>query len=54
MAFRFNEDSRVKIPAILHLIRLGYNFIRELPRVSPAGSTRGVTCWKLRLKSVSA
>jgi type I restriction enzyme R subunit len=23
----FNEDSRVKIPAILHLIRLGYNYI---------------------------
>lgn len=24
----FNEDSRVKIPAILHLIRLGYEYIR--------------------------
>jgi type I restriction enzyme R subunit len=23
----FNEDSRVKIPAILHLTRLGYNYI---------------------------
>ena len=23
----FNEDSRVKIPAILHLMRLGYNYI---------------------------
>lgn len=23
----FNEDARVKIPAILHLMRLGYNFI---------------------------
>ena len=23
----FNEDSRVKIPALLHLIRLGYNYI---------------------------
>lgn len=23
----FNENSRVKIPAILHLIRLGYNYI---------------------------
>ncbi len=24
---KFNEDSRVKIPSILHLIRLGYNYI---------------------------
>ena len=23
----FNEDSRVKIPAILHLCRLGYDYI---------------------------
>ena len=23
----FNEDSRVKIPAILHLCRLGYHYI---------------------------
>ena len=23
----FNEDSRVKIPAILHLTRLGYEYI---------------------------
>ena len=23
----FNEDSRVKIPAILHLIRLGYKYL---------------------------
>ena len=24
---QFNEDSRVKIPAILHLVRLGYDFL---------------------------
>lgn len=24
---KFNEDSRVKIPSILHLCRLGYNYI---------------------------
>src|SRR5690606_14658432 len=24
---KFNEDSRVKIPALLHLIRLGYQYI---------------------------
>lgn len=24
---KFNEDSRVKIPAILHLMRLGYKYI---------------------------
>jgi type I restriction enzyme, R subunit len=24
---KFNEDSRVKIPAILHLIRLGYKYL---------------------------
>jgi len=24
---KFNEDSRVKIPAILHLVRLGYEYI---------------------------
>lgn len=24
---KFNEDSRVKIPAILHLMRLGYNYL---------------------------
>ncbi len=23
----FNEDSRVKIPAILHLVRLGYSYL---------------------------
>ncbi len=23
----FNEDSRVKIPALLHLVRLGYTYI---------------------------
>lgn len=23
----FNEDSRVKIPAILHLTRLGYSYL---------------------------
>ena len=25
----FNEDSRVKIPAILHLMRLGYKYISK-------------------------
>jgi len=24
---KFNEDSRVKIPTILHLMRLGYEYI---------------------------
>ena len=24
---KFNEDSRVKIPCILHLIRLGYDYL---------------------------
>ena len=24
---KFNEDTRVKIPTILHLIRLGYKYI---------------------------
>ena len=24
---KFNEDSRVKIPAILHCMRLGYDYI---------------------------
>lgn len=24
---KFNEDSRVKIPTILHLIRLGYSYL---------------------------
>ena len=24
---KFNEDSRVKIPSILHLIRLGYDYL---------------------------
>lgn len=24
---RFNEDARVKIPTILHLIRLGYKYL---------------------------
>ncbi len=24
---KFNEDSRVKIPAILHLMRLGYDYL---------------------------
>ena len=24
---KFNEDSRVKIPTILHLIRLGYEYL---------------------------
>ena len=26
-SMKFNEDSRVKIPALLHLIRLGYEYI---------------------------
>ena len=26
---KFNEDSRVKIPAILHLTRLGFNYISK-------------------------
>jgi type I restriction enzyme, R subunit len=29
MADKFNEDSRVKIPAILHLTRLGYTFLSK-------------------------
>lgn len=24
---KFNEDTRVKIPAILHLVRLGYDYL---------------------------
>ena len=39
MAFntnKFNEDSRVKIPAILHLMRLGYQYL----------SLKG-QCWEL-------
>jgi type I restriction enzyme R subunit len=24
---KFNEDSRVKIPTILHLMRLGYGYL---------------------------
>lgn len=24
---KFNEDSRVKIPAVLHLMRLGYSYL---------------------------
>jgi type I restriction enzyme, R subunit len=27
MGMKFNEDSRVKIPAILHLVRLGYDYL---------------------------
>ena len=27
ISMKFNEDSRVKIPALLHLIRLGYHYI---------------------------
>lgn len=29
----FNEDSRVKIPAILHLIRLGYTYIPAMSNI---------------------
>jgi len=25
----FSEDSRVKIPCILHLVRLGYQYLRR-------------------------
>jgi hypothetical protein len=28
----FNEDSRVKIPALLHLVRLGYRHSNPLPQ----------------------
>jgi len=28
---KFNEDSRVKIPSILHLIRLGYEGLPSKP-----------------------
>ena len=37
MAFntnKFNEDSRVKIPAILHLMRLGYKYLSLKGRFS--------------------
>lgn len=29
----FNEDSRVKIPAILHLIRLGFSYIPQYAQI---------------------
>ena len=29
MKGKFNEDSRVKIPALIHLTRLGYNYISK-------------------------
>ncbi|HII15477.1 MAG TPA: hypothetical protein HA362_04140, partial [Nanoarchaeota archaeon] len=29
MRDKFNEDSRVKIPAILHLTRIGYKFLSK-------------------------
>ena len=28
--YNFNEDSRVKIPALIHLTRLGYNYLPRL------------------------
>jgi hypothetical protein len=31
---KFNKDSRVKIPAILHLIRLGYEYF-SLKKTQP-------------------
>ena len=31
---KFNEDSRVKIPAILHLMRLGYEYV-SLKKTQP-------------------
>jgi type I restriction enzyme R subunit len=37
---KFNEDSRVKIPTILHLMRLGYNYLSlKDPRVTWDEST---------------
>jgi len=37
---RFNEDSRVKIPTILHLIRLGYEYLSlKAPKVTLDEST---------------
>lgn len=34
MSKSFNENSRVKIPALLHLVRLGYKFVsvRQIER----------------------
>src|SRR3989344_5757441 len=34
MIGKFNEDSRVKIPAILHLTRLGYNFLPKAKMIN--------------------
>jgi len=35
----FNEDSRVKIPAIIHLTRLGYNYLPKIKMVNIHGDT---------------
>lgn len=35
----FNEDSRVKIPAIVHMTRLGYTFLRKTEMVNLHGDT---------------
>jgi len=37
---KFNEDSRVKIPTILHLMRLGYEYLSlKDPKVTLDEST---------------
>jgi hypothetical protein len=49
---KFNEDSRVKIPAILHLCRLGYKYISLNNAVWDAdtnifhGNIQGIYCKK--------
>lgn len=36
---KFNEDSRVKIPAIVHLTRLGYTFLPKAEMINTHGDT---------------
>ena len=51
---KFNEDSRVKIPTILHLIRLGYTYLSLKDQVWDESTNIFTDIFKERVKLINA
>ena len=49
----FNEDSRVKIPAILHLTRLGYEYIPKYKHTEVNPNNIFVDIFKNSIKKIN-
>lgn len=50
---RFNEDSRVKIPTILHLIKLGYNYLSLKNQVWDENTNIFLDLFKLKISELN-